>query len=201
MQKRTVRSRPVCNLPLSCVFIAALAFTGCEEKVPSSEHARILLMTRPELIDRSNIEEFSIHFDNADPLAQPVTVVDGSKLHVSGTLKPKDGVLNQREYLSLQIGRRPIVDGRADWTIDESQESVERLIKFEWMVGTKENIDTTVPVATDPGEYELRFYAVRDNGMGEWDYRPEIYLLGEGRMTVLPQEKLSATGESTPPKK
>jgi hypothetical protein len=135
---------------------------GCEETVPPSETARISRCERPDAIDTSLLEPFEVKFDGIDPRVNVASAVAGSRVHITGVLALKPSVRKVGDGMSLVIGFRPIIDGKADW----SASPCDLPDRVEWSMGVKQSQQRGVLVSTidrhrridmQAGEYELRF--------------------------------------------
>jgi hypothetical protein len=170
---------------------AYVALGGCSERIPESETAVITRCERPDTIDTDVVAEFDIKFDGVDPRGDVPTVAFESTVSITGKLALNPHSWQRGDTINLVVGLRPVVNGKADWSMSpcdlpgrpEWSLTLKHRKEGEFLVGY---LDRQRAVDRDPGDYELRFYGIKENS--GTDDLPTVYHIGRGRLRVVARD-------------
>lgn len=178
--------RQLHEVGVTVLLLAVVLTAGCQQRMPPSPRAEIALGQRPDSIDRSLLDDVRLSIDGVDALSDTPIVTAGSEAHFTGLIVPKDGVLKPGQtLLFLVVRHHKVGDVGAQWDKPDPAQ--------EWALHSGKNkIDQKQTIKLEPGEYELRYYVMRDNFL-DLNELPGVYYLGRGKLNVVPVSKTPAT--------
>lgn len=172
-----------------CAILGAL-FTlaaGCAKNLPPSPNAEITECHRPAEIATDGVREFTLSFDHDDALEMPAAPRAGDRIDITAHLVFDNPHNTPGDSLGLIVGYRRVINSKADWSIPPC----EMPHRCEWRLGGRQvtvdgaitaDFEGSPTVETEPGDYELRYYLVRENSLTQT--LPSVIYIGNGRMTV-----------------